>query len=86
MKKAWLEDFYQFSQSSGGTTGEVLGHMLMMEADFRTLLVTLNALNTSPCVEAKLTSRSSLYPNFGCLYPEGVRSSVQGCSLDVQTP
>jgi len=73
LKKAWLEDFYEFSQQIGGTTGEVLGHMLMMEADFRTLLVTLNALNTSLSVEAKLKDRNALYPNFGYLYPEGVK-------------
>lgn len=73
LKKAWLEDFYGFVQSIGGTTAEVLGHMLRMEADFRTLLVTLNSLNTSLSVESKLGDRNALYPNFGYLYPEGVR-------------
>merc|ERR1719277_631280 len=72
LKKAWLEDFYQFVQTLGGTTAEVLGHMLMMEADFNVLLVTLNALNTSLSVEGKLRDRNSLYPSFGYLYPEGV--------------
>ena len=47
LKKAWLEDFYEFVQSLGGTTAEVRGHMLKMEADFRVLLVTLDDLNTS---------------------------------------
>merc|ERR1711865_935162 len=47
LKKAWLEDFYAWVQSLGGTTAEVLGHMLKMEADFRVLLVTLNSLNTN---------------------------------------
>jgi len=73
LKKAWLEDFYQFVQSIGGTTAEVLGHMLMMEADFRVLLVTLNALNTNLSVEGKLRDRNALYPSFGYLYPEGVK-------------
>merc|ERR1712151_190572 len=73
LKKAWLEDFYQFVQSIGGTTAEVLGHMLMMEADFRVLLVTLNALNTNLSVESKLRDRNALYPSFGYLYPEGVK-------------
>jgi len=73
LKKAWLEDFYEFVQSLGGTTAEVLGHMLMMEADFRVLLVTLNALNTNLSIEGKLRDRNALYPSFGYLYPEGVR-------------
>merc|ERR1712008_399463 len=73
LKKAWLEDFYEFVQSLGGTTAEVLGHMLMMEADFRVLLVTLNALNTNLSLEGKLKDRNALYPSFGYLYPEGVR-------------
>jgi len=73
LKKSWLEDFYQFVQSLGGTTAEVLGHMLMMEADFRVLLVTLNALNTDLSLESKLKDRNALYPSFGYLYPEGVK-------------
>merc|ERR1712238_220458 len=73
LKKAWLEDFYEYVQSLGGTTAEVMGHMLKMEADFRVLLVTLNALNTNLSTEAKLQDRNALYPNFGYLYPEGTK-------------
>merc|ERR1719414_1390837 len=73
LKKAWLEDFYNFVQSLGGTNAEVMGHMLKMEADFRVLLVTLNALNTNLSSESNLQQRNSLYPNFGYLYPEGTR-------------
>jgi len=73
LKKAWLEDFYAFCMAQGGTTAEVMGHMLKMEADFRVLLVTLNALNTSMSTESKLQERNSLYPSFGYLYPEGVK-------------
>eukprot|EP00929_Paragymnodinium_shiwhaense_P094063 TRINITY_DN5447_c0_g2_i1.p2 TRINITY_DN5447_c0_g2~~TRINITY_DN5447_c0_g2_i1.p2 ORF type:complete len:215 (-),score=63.29 TRINITY_DN5447_c0_g2_i1:269-913(-) len=72
LKKAWLEEFYQFTQEIGGTTAEVMGHILKVEADFRTLLVTLNALNTELSSEAKLGERNALYPSFGYLYPEGV--------------
>jgi len=71
LKKAWLEDFYSFVQTLGGTSAEVMGHMLRMEADFRVLLVTLNSRNTSLNSEAKLQDRNALYPNFGYLYPEG---------------
>jgi len=73
LKKAWLEDFHQFVMGIGGTTAEVMGHMLRMEADFRVLLVTLNALNTDFATENKLQDRNSLYPNFGYLYPEGTK-------------
>mmetsp|Transcript_15623 Transcript_15623/g.31650 ORF Transcript_15623/g.31650 Transcript_15623/m.31650 type:complete len:397 (+) Transcript_15623:106-1296(+) len=73
LKKAWLEDFNSFCQGLGGTTAEVMGHMLKMEADFRVLLVTLNALNTNLSTEQKLQERNSLYPNFGYLYPEGTK-------------
>lgn len=73
LKKAWLEDFNQFVTGLGGTTSEVMGHMLKMEADFRVLLVTMNALNTTLSTESKLQDRNALYPNFGYLYPEGTR-------------
>jgi len=72
LKKAWLEDFYEFVTGLGGTTAEVLGHMLKMEADFRVLLVTLNAMNTS-LGEGELQNRNALYPSFGYLYPEGTK-------------
>jgi V-type H+-transporting ATPase subunit d len=72
LKKAWLEDLHQFCQGLGGSTAEVMGHILKMEADFRVLLVTLNALNTPLSVESQqLTDRNALYPSFGYLYPEG---------------
>jgi len=73
LKKAWLEDFFRFVEGIGGTTAEVMGHMLKMEADFRVLLVTLNALNTPMSTEQTLQDRNSLYPNFGYLYPEGTK-------------
>jgi len=73
LKKAWLEDFYACVQGLGGTTAEVMGHMLKMEADFRVILVTLNALNTNLSTEAQLGDRNALYPSFGYLYPEGTK-------------
>merc|ERR1711972_532347 len=78
LKKAWLEDFNKFCQGLGGSSAEVMGHILNREADFRVLLVTLNALNTklgggTGGEDSKLQDRNSLYPNFGYLYPEGTR-------------
>jgi len=70
LKKAWIEDFYKFCTSLGGTTAEVMGHLLMTEADYRVLLVTLNALGTDLMSETQQGKRQALYPNFGYLYPE----------------
>merc|ERR1711988_791630 len=50
-----------------------MGEMLRAEADFRVLLVTLNALHTPLSNESKLQERNSLYPGFGNLYPEGTK-------------
>jgi len=75
LKKAWLEDFYGFCMRQGGTTAEVMGHILSVEADFRVLLVTLNALNTKLSTDQDLQEvRNKLYPNFGYLYPEGQKA------------
>ena len=45
--------------------------MLMMEAYFRVLLATLDALYTNLSVEGSCAT--ALYPSFGHLYPEDVR-------------
>lgn len=74
LKKAWLEDFYGYVMSLGGTTAEVLGDILRREADFRVLLVALNSLNTPMGSEAGKDDRNVLYPNFGYLYPEGTKA------------
>eukprot|EP00919_Chromeraceae_sp_WS-2016_P022593 GHVR01053629.1.p1 GENE.GHVR01053629.1~~GHVR01053629.1.p1 ORF type:complete len:233 (-),score=35.93 GHVR01053629.1:223-921(-) len=71
LKKAWLEDFYEFCQEIGGTTQEVMSHVLKTEADFRVLLVTLNSLNTQLGTAQQLQDRNALYPSLGYLYPEG---------------
>eukprot|EP00415_Alexandrium_ostenfeldii_P004356 UN4356 len=55
----------------GGTTAEVMGHILSMDADFRVMLVAINSLNTNLSTEQQREERNSLYPNFGYLYPEG---------------
>lgn len=72
LKKAWLEDFKKFCDGLGETTAKVMGHILNVEADFKVLLVTLNALNTSLGSAQKLSERNALYPSLGYLYPEGV--------------
>jgi len=73
LKKFWLEDFYRFVGQQGGTTEEVMGHILKMEADFRVLLVTFNSLNTGMSTDQNREERNALYPSFGYLYPEGYK-------------
>lgn len=70
LKKAWLEDFYDFIKRLGGKTEEVMGHILKCVADFRVLSVTLNTINSSLSVELQ-NDRNNMFPSFGYLYPEG---------------
>jgi len=71
LKKAWLEDFHGFVQKQGGTTDECMGHMLMMEADFRMVLICLNTLHSELSDESYSEKRNAMFPHFGYLYPEG---------------
>ncbi|KEP66398.1 UNVERIFIED_CONTAM: vacuolar ATP synthase subunit d, putative [Hammondia hammondi] len=68
LKKGWLEDFYAFVQSLGGTTKEVMTHILKREADFRVLRLVVNSLSSN---QQQQMDRQALYPSFGYLYPEG---------------
>ncbi|CDU19948.1 hypothetical protein YYC_00657 [Plasmodium yoelii 17X] len=70
LKKAWLEDFYDFIKKLGGKTEEVMGHILKSVADFRVLSVTLNTINSSLSLELQ-KDRNDMFPCFGYLYPEG---------------
>ena len=73
LKKSWLEDFYSFctEELSGSTTAEMMGDLLRWEADFRVLMVTLNALNSPLGTSQQIADRNALYPSFGYLYPDG---------------
>jgi len=71
LKKAWLERFHSYCLGLGGQTASVMGHLLKMEADFRVLIVTMNAINTPLGSAQQLADRNALYPNFGYLFPEG---------------
>jgi V-type H+-transporting ATPase subunit d len=73
IKKAWLEDFYGFVRQQGGSTNEVMGNLLKMEADFRVLLVTFNSLTTGLSSDQNREDRNALMPTFGYLYPEGYK-------------
>ena len=73
LKKSWLEDFYNFctEELEGSPTDEIMGNLLSIEADFRVLLVTLNALNSPLGTSQQIADRNALYPSFGYLYPDG---------------
>eukprot|EP01028_Stygiella_incarcerata_P003723 TRINITY_DN1776_c0_g1_i2.p1 TRINITY_DN1776_c0_g1~~TRINITY_DN1776_c0_g1_i2.p1 ORF type:complete len:351 (-),score=84.12 TRINITY_DN1776_c0_g1_i2:200-1252(-) len=66
--KAYLEDFYDFCQKTGGETAIVMGEILEFEADRRAINITLNSLGT----ELTKDDRTRLFCNFGRLYPEGL--------------
>ncbi|PWN49164.1 ATPase, V0/A0 complex, subunit C/D [Violaceomyces palustris] len=65
--KAYLEDFYQFCQSLGGTTAETMAELLAFEADRRTINITINSFGTSLSKE----DRARLFPSIGRLFPAG---------------
>jgi len=66
--KAYLEDFFHFTQSLGGTTAEIMSDILMFEADRRAINITLNSFGT----ELTKDDRTKLYCTFGRLFPEGI--------------
>ncbi|KAF9427380.1 H(+)-transporting V0 sector ATPase subunit d [Entomortierella beljakovae] len=65
--KAYLEDFYYFTQSFGGSTAEIMGELLQFEADRRSLNITINSFGT----ELSKDDRAKLFPHIGRLFPEG---------------
>eukprot|EP00160_Parvularia_atlantis_P011765 Unigene2316_Nuclearia_a/m.7164 Unigene2316_Nuclearia_a/g.7164 ORF Unigene2316_Nuclearia_a/g.7164 Unigene2316_Nuclearia_a/m.7164 type:complete len:353 (-) Unigene2316_Nuclearia_a:179-1237(-) len=66
--KAYLEDFYRFCRSLGGSTAETMSELLQFEADRRAINITINSLNT----ELTKDDRAKMCPSFGKLYPEGI--------------
>ena len=73
LKKSWLEDFHNFctQKLNGTSTDQIMGEVLSIEADFRVLMVTLNALNSPLGTTQQIADRNALYPSFGSLYPDG---------------
>src|SRR5690348_15207753 len=43
LKRLWLEDFYAFTQTLGGTTAEMMKELLEIEADKRNITITLSS-------------------------------------------
>ena len=76
--KAYLEDFYQFCQSLGGTTSETMSELLSFEADRRTINITINSFGTSLSKE----DRARLFPSIGKLFPAGNNLLAKADELD----
>jgi V-type H+-transporting ATPase subunit d len=76
--KAYLEDFHAFCQTIGGSTAEVMGGILTLEADRRAINITINSLDT----DLDLKEREKLYPTIGLLYPEGTARLAKAVDID----
>ena len=55
----------------GGETAEVMGEMLATRADMLTINITYNSLNADISRTHQRTTRASLFPAMGNLYPGG---------------
>ncbi|KAF9571159.1 H(+)-transporting V0 sector ATPase subunit d [Mortierella alpina] len=76
--KAYLEDFFSFSQTFGGPTAEIMAELLQFEADRRSLNITINSFGT----ELTKDDRAKLFPHIGRLYPEGNLKLAKADDID----
>lgn len=79
--KAYLEDFYAYCESLGGTTARVMKRILEFEADRRSINITINSFGT----ELSKDDRTRLYPSFGLLQPEGINKLSKAEDYDSVT-
>ena len=61
--REYFDQFYQFCETLGGETAEVMKNILFFEADRRAIIITLNSMRTSLIVD----DREILYPRIGLL-------------------
>ncbi|KAJ2452050.1 H(+)-transporting V0 sector ATPase subunit d [Coemansia sp. RSA 2424] len=66
LHKAYLEDFYAYCQGLGEPTASIMADILRLEADRRTVNITINSFGT----ELSKDDRAKLYPRLGNMYPE----------------
>jgi V-type H+-transporting ATPase subunit d len=66
--RAYLEDFYKFCETLGGSTAEVMREILAFEADRRAIIITINSFDT----ELSRDDRQKLFPTCGQLNPDGL--------------
>lgn len=72
LMKLYLEDFHALCESFGGESAEIMCSLLRAKADRIAINITLNSFGT-PLNDAIMrdTTRKSLYPSIGELYPAG---------------
>jgi V-type H+-transporting ATPase subunit d len=72
LMKLYLEDFYRLCERMGGDTEDVMCSLIRARADRIAINVTLNSFGT-PLNDPMMrdTTRKSLYPSIGELYPAG---------------
>jgi V-type H+-transporting ATPase subunit d len=63
--RAYLKDFYAFSQTLPSPSDEIMTRLLEFEVDRRAINIALNSVNTELSKEERL----ALLPEFGTLYP-----------------
>lgn len=63
--REYFDAFYQFCESLGGETSEVMRDILTFEADRRSIIIALNSLDVDILIDNKL----SFLPRIGRLYP-----------------
>lgn len=76
--KAYLEAFYKFCESIGGTTADVMLEILAFEADRRAFIITINSFGT----ELTKEDRAKLFPKCGHLYPDGLNALAKADDYD----
>ncbi|XP_075527370.1 V-type proton ATPase subunit VhaAC39-1 isoform X2 [Dermacentor variabilis] len=76
--KAYLENFYKFCESIGGTTADVMLEILAFEADRRAFIITINSFGT----ELTKEDRAKLFPKCGHLYPDGLNALAKADDYD----
>lgn len=76
--KAYLEDFYRYSNHLGGETATIMSSILSFEADRRAINITVNSFGTDLAKD----DREKLYPNFGMLYPDGTSKLAKADDIE----
>jgi len=76
--KNYLQAFHEFCQGLGGSTAEVMGDILTLEADRRAINITVNSIDS----ELDMKKREKLYPEMGLLFPEGTSRLARTTDLD----
>ncbi|CCH45941.1 V-type proton ATPase subunit D [Wickerhamomyces ciferrii] len=76
--KAYLEDFYKFSQEQPDPSNTIMKTLLEFEADRRAINISLNSFDS----ELSESERQSILPTFGKLYPLGTQALAKAEDIE----